>query len=434
MKKIIKLIALTGFLISLIVFFGCKNDNLPEVKTLDVTEITQTSATSGGIITADEDILVFDKGVCWNKIPGQPMADQKTVDGTGAGSFVSKLSNLVSGTEYYVKAYTTTSEGTFYGNELAFTTLSSTNQIIADHSIVNKYDQIPQQYIDAVKKMWVSYAGESHAVGVRIGMNNLEILDPSYTVSTQESGTPEAYTTDHLRFVGATYGDFTYTNRWRHQIGEEDWFTNATAISRIKAGITYCNTHSLELAALGFCWCYDDSYSGNISASADPVYGCHWYGRSLEGPEGSTCWGLDAADQAITGNSVCVDTYLNATQEFIDYCAAQGYNTKIFFSTGPVEPTHYIGEKGYQASLKHQRIRDYVHADSTRILFDYADILCYSDDGKMSTDTWNGHTFPVIATVNYGDANIGHIGEAGVLRIAKAMWWMLARIAGWDGK
>ncbi|MGI6306836.1 MAG: Ig-like domain-containing protein [Bacteroidales bacterium] len=26
-----------------------------------------------------------------------------------------------------------------------------------------------------------------------------------------------------------------------------------------------------------------------------------------------------------------------------------------------------------------------------------------------------------------------HIGEVGALRLAKAMWWLLARIAGWDG-
>ena len=26
-----------------------------------------------------------------------------------------------------------------------------------------------------------------------------------------------------------------------------------------------------------------------------------------------------------------------------------------------------------------------------------------------------------------------HISEAGAIRLAKAMWWMLARIAGWDG-
>jgi hypothetical protein len=308
------------------------------------------------------------------------------------------------------------------------------DQIIADHTIVDRYDDIPQYYIDEVKKMWVSYAGESHAAGVRTGMNLLETLDPTYAVYTQESGTPAAYTTANLRFNTATWGDFTYDDRWRHQYGEEDWFTNATGIARTKAGITYCNTTGPALAAIGFGWCYDDSHTGSVSATADPVYGCRWYGRSLESPSGSRNWGLDAADNTITGNTVNLDTYLAATQEYIDYCIAQGYNTKVFFSTGPVEPTYYEGEAGYQASLKHQRIRDYVLADPTRILFDYADILCYDDGSEvMNTDTWDGHTFPFITTINYGDASIGHISEEGVIRVSKAMWWMLARMAGWDG-
>ena len=32
-------------------------------------------------------------------------------------------------------------------------------QIIADHTVVDKYDDIPQYYIDEVKKMWLSYPG-----------------------------------------------------------------------------------------------------------------------------------------------------------------------------------------------------------------------------------------------------------------------------------
>ena len=67
------------------------------------------------------------------------------------------------------------------------------------------------------------------------------------------------------------------------------------------------------------------------------------------------------------------------------------------------------------------------------MLFDYADILCYDDNGVQTTATWNGHTFPRITVTNLGDGSIGHIGSAGAIRLAKAMWWMLARIAGWDG-
>ena len=49
-------------------------------------------------------------------------------------------------------------------------------QIIADHSVVDQFDNIPQQYIDEVKKMLVDIAGESHSLGYRIGMNLLELL------------------------------------------------------------------------------------------------------------------------------------------------------------------------------------------------------------------------------------------------------------------
>jgi predicted alpha/beta-fold hydrolase len=34
---------------------------------------------------------------------------------------------------------------------------------------------------------------------------------------------------------------------------------------------------------------------------------------------------------------------------------------------------------------------------------------------------------------NCGTEQTGHITYVGAERLAKAMWWMLARIAGWDG-
>jgi len=34
--------------------------------------------------------------------------------------------------------------------------------------------------------------------------------------------------------------------------------------------------------------------------------------------------------------------------------------------------------------------------------------------------------------IAFTDADEDHIGEVGALRLAKAMWWMLARMAGWE--
>ncbi len=84
--------------------------------------------------------------------------------------------------------------------------------------------------------------------------------------------------------------------------------------------------------------------------------------------------------------------------------------------------------------MKYEHIRNYVKANPERILFDYADILCYDSNNNLTTLSWNGHTFPSISPSNHGDGSIGHISEEGAVRLAKATWWMLARIAGWDGE
>ena len=42
-----------------------------------------------------------------------------------------------------------------------------------------KYDIIPQRYLDQVKAMWVSVAGESHSSGYRKGCLLLQGIDPT---------------------------------------------------------------------------------------------------------------------------------------------------------------------------------------------------------------------------------------------------------------
>ncbi|MBP7507755.1 MAG: hypothetical protein KA807_08040, partial [Prolixibacteraceae bacterium] len=55
-----------------------------------------------------------------------------------------------------------------------FLTSISYCQIIADHSVVDKFDQIPSYYINEVKKMYVAFYGESHSGAYDNGMELLE--------------------------------------------------------------------------------------------------------------------------------------------------------------------------------------------------------------------------------------------------------------------
>ena len=104
----------------------CVKDTLavPILSTMDASSITLTTATGGGNITTDGGVTVTARGVCWGIASNPTIANSKTSDGTGIGSFTSNLTDLTENTTYYVRAYATNSFGTGYGNETTFKTLA----------------------------------------------------------------------------------------------------------------------------------------------------------------------------------------------------------------------------------------------------------------------------------------------------------------------
>ncbi|MFO7868306.1 MAG: fibrobacter succinogenes major paralogous domain-containing protein [Bacteroidales bacterium] len=122
--------AIVFALSSLFLVTNCEKDDdvttdptIPVVSTNEVTEVTQTTATSGGSISSDDEATVTEQGVCWSTSQTPTIADNKTTEGTGAGSFTSAITGLTANTTYYVRAYATNSAGTGYGSEISFTTL-----------------------------------------------------------------------------------------------------------------------------------------------------------------------------------------------------------------------------------------------------------------------------------------------------------------------
>lgn len=314
-------------------------------------------------------------------------------------------------------------------------------QVIADHTVVDRYDEIPQQYIDEVKKMWVSLAGESHSGAFRVGALLLEVQDPRFAVSTIDQGVPEPYTEANLRLSRATWGDHDQATGWVYDYGEEDFWTNATALARTKAGLLYCHNNGPALAAMGFCWCWDATWLNPVGGGFDPVYHTRFAGASVEGPDGNMRWGIDDDDMELTGNHVSMLTYIRAMHEYIDYCADYGIGTAMIWTTGPVDNDSEMatGESGYQQYLKYEYLRDHIDSIGTGWFLDFADILSYNDEGEQALTTWTDNsgtlqTFPIIHGDNMLEwNNTYHFGSNGALRLARAMWWLLARIAGWDG-
>lgn len=310
--------------------------------------------------------------------------------------------------------------------------------LIADHRAVNFCTNLTAADIARVTRLWISYAGESHSLGVRTGCLLLTNVDSRFQVAVQDAGTPEAATTNHLRVSRATWGDVRHTTGWQYGYGEEDWYTSASAIAQTKLGLYYCAANGPHLDVLAFGWCWDMKWHNGVGGGTNVTYGTRWAGSSADGPDGDLRWGLTSADDSLTGNRICMDTYLDATEQYRIHSRTSGCATAVIFTTGPVDGLSG-DEESYQLQVKNQSIRDYASNTADGILFDYADILCWDNAGVQNTRTWMNYnsmqkTFPAIAADNMLDMNGGyvedgdHIGQRGALRLAKALWWMLAAI------
>ncbi len=104
---------------------------IPELATTMASNITFTNATSGGNITNNGGASISASGVCWSTSANPTITNNKITNGTETGEFISPVAGLTPLTTYYLRAYATNSLGTAYGNEVSFTT-SSTSTSITD--------------------------------------------------------------------------------------------------------------------------------------------------------------------------------------------------------------------------------------------------------------------------------------------------------------
>jgi hypothetical protein len=94
------------------------------LSTLGTGTINVSDAFINATITDDEGVTPTSRGFCYSTNSNPTISNQTVNAGSGIGNFTANLNSLIGGTTYYVKAFATNATGTYYGNQISFTTLS----------------------------------------------------------------------------------------------------------------------------------------------------------------------------------------------------------------------------------------------------------------------------------------------------------------------
>lgn len=106
-----------------------------DINTTEISSITPNTAISGGTITDDGGASILTRGVCWSTLQNPTVENNKTIDGSGIGSFTSNITGLQLGQRYFVRAYAKNSVCTTYGQQVSFIANSTVTDI--DGNIYN---------------------------------------------------------------------------------------------------------------------------------------------------------------------------------------------------------------------------------------------------------------------------------------------------------
>lgn len=127
---------------------------LPVVTTLQMTDITQTTAVGGGYITDDGGATVLERGICWSTSSYPTVGDSHGSSGSGLGNYTVTIMDLMPNMTYHVRAYATNSAGTGYGNDVSFTTLAGGGGFVTPEAPTGAIRGLFS--VSATKQVWFS--------------------------------------------------------------------------------------------------------------------------------------------------------------------------------------------------------------------------------------------------------------------------------------
>jgi rhamnogalacturonan endolyase len=175
-------------LLNNLVIAGEMSTSKPTVKTTAVSNITPTSATTGGDVISDAGNAVTERGVVYGTTANPTTDNTRIVDASGGtGSYTATLTGLADYTTYHVRAYATSSAGTAYGANVTFTTPSAPDEVVTTPRQMEKLDRglvAVRTTTDQVYVGWRLFGTDPAGISFNIYRNGVKINDAPVTGAT----------------------------------------------------------------------------------------------------------------------------------------------------------------------------------------------------------------------------------------------------------
>jgi len=240
--------------------------------------------------------------------------------------------------------------------------------IIIDHTCTD-IDAIPKAFIEDVKaNIKWHYAHTSHGHSLTCGLESIENTNPLFNFELEFSSLPSV---DSALCIYD--GNFGYSYVLPLGYYKTEWGMYLTKSTL---------TNNPEIVVSAFCWCSDMN--------------------------------------TFTPNDV--QQYFDSLNVLENLFP----NVKFVYFTGNGQ---YNGDYGYTRHINNNMIRQYCEANN-KILFDFADLDCWYND-EMNYYIHNGDTIPLEHQAYSGDS-CGHVNELSNIMKGNAVWWMMARLRGWN--
>lgn len=361
MKKVYQAKIVLIVITALVFIISCTNEFdygklVTAVKTVEYTNVTQTTADVSGNIITDNGASLTARGICYGTSNNPTISGLKKVFNTATlGDYTCTLDNLSTSTTYYARAYATNSYGTAYGASVTFTTLAAT---IATGITTNTLSSISQTTATCGGNITSDGAATITSRGVCWSTTNSNptILDTK-TVDGTGIGAFSSSMTGLL--PGTAYYVRAYaTNSVGTAYGTTRTFTTlsptlpsgvvTTSISSITqntatSGGTIANNGGATITSKGVCWSSTTSAPTIVNSITNNGTGSTSYSSSLTGLIVNTTYYV----RAYATNSVGTAYGNTITFTTLNLSVGQSYQG------GKIAYIFVSGDSGYIAGQTH---------------------------------------------------------------------------------